>query len=75
MNSAIMMLEATAARLGDKPALQDETECLTFAALRSRALSISAGLEAAAGGQDGLRPVIVYLPKSANRVACFAGAM
>ncbi len=75
MNSAIMLLEATAARLGDKPALQDEHACLTFGALRSRALSISAGLEAAANGRTGLRPVIVYLPKSADSVACFAGAM
>ena len=73
MNSAILMLEAAAARWGDKCALRDEEERLTFRDLRRRALSISAGL-AAAGG-EGLRPVVVYLPKSAAAVACFAGAM
>ena len=56
MNSAIMLLEATAARLGDKPALQDEHACLTFGALRSRALSISAGLD-----YPGIGPEHAYL--------------
>lgn len=75
MNSAVMMLEATAAKLGDKPALQDEWETLTFRDLRQRALSIAAGLAAAKQGRSGLLPVIVYLPKSANSVACFTAAM
>lgn len=73
MNSAILMLEAAAARWGDKCALRDEEERLTFRDLRRRALSISAGL--AAAGDEGLRPVVVYLPKSAAAVACFAGAL
>ncbi len=75
MNSAVMMLERTAARLGDKTAVRDEWEALTFAQLRARALSIAAGLAGARGGRRGTLPVVVYLPKSADAVACFAGAM
>lgn len=75
MNSAVMMLERTAARLGDKTAVRDEWEKLTFCGLRTRALSIAAGLTQARGERKGLLPVVVYLPKSADAVACFAGAM
>lgn len=75
MNSAVMMLERTAARLGDKTAVRDEWEKLTFRELRNRALSIAAGLVQARGDRRGLLPVVVYLPKSADAVACFAGAM
>ncbi len=70
-----MMLERTAARLGDKVAVQDEWESLTFSQLRARALSMAAALAEASGDRRGLLPVVVYLPKSANAVACFCAAM
>ena len=78
MNSAIMMLEETAARLGNKPCASDDKEELTFAALRRLALSVATGLmegETALYGPRPLRPVVVYLPKSVKSLICFAGAM
>ncbi len=75
MNSAVMLLERSAARWGDKIAVQDEWEQVSFAGLRARALSVAAGLSAVRGDRTGLLPVVVYLPKSAAAVACFAGAM
>ena len=75
MNSAVMMLEATVRRFPGKTSVRDEWESLTFEALRSRALSIAAGLAGARGERRGLLPVVVYLPKSADAVACFMGAL
>lgn len=75
MNSAVMMLERTAARFPDKTAVRDEWESLTFRELRGRALSAATGLMNVEGTGNGLRPVVVYLPKSADAIACFVGAM
>lgn len=73
MNSAVMMLERTVTRFAERVAVQDETESLTFRELRSRALSVAAGLLEAEPGRS--MPVIVYLPKSAGSVVSFTGAM
>lgn len=75
MNSAVMMLENTVRHFPDKTAVRDEWEGLTFQALRERALSIGGGLASKRGERRGILPVVVYLPKSADAVACFVGAM
>ena len=75
MNSAVMMLEKTAALFGQKIAAEDEKESLSFSELRERALSVATALLNADSGEKGLRPVIVYLPKSVASLVCFIGAM
>ncbi len=75
MNSAIRMLDQTAARFGDRTAAQDEHGTITFSGLRSAALSVAAGLLRAEQGVGGLNPVIVYLPKGIAGLVCFAGAL
>ena len=75
MNSAVMMLEKTAALFGENIAAEDENEKLRFSELRERALSVATALLFTDGGEKGLKPVIVYLPKSVASLVCFIGAM
>ncbi|MEG1633447.1 MAG: amino acid adenylation domain-containing protein [Oscillospiraceae bacterium] len=71
MNSAIMMFEKTARRFPEKIAAQDEYGEISFSRLRRNALSVGSGL---LSRERGLRPVIVYLPKSIAALTCFLGA-
>ncbi len=75
MNSAIMMLEETAKRFGEKTAVQDGHGTICFSTLRETALSIATGILQSDQGRDGISPVIVYLPKSIESLVCFAGAL
>ena len=72
MNSAIMMFEKTAARFPEKRAVSDEWGEATFRQLRAAGLAIGTALLDEKGG---LRPIIVYLPKSIKALTCFLGAM
>lgn len=74
MNSAIMMFEKTAARYPDKIAVQDEEGEISFQALRQRAMGLGTALLHETNGALGLFPVIVYLPKSIDALACYLGA-
>ena len=75
MNSAVMMLEKTAALFGQKIAAEDEKESLSFSELREKALCVATALLNADSGEKGLKPVIVYLPKSVASLVCFVGSM
>jgi D-alanine--poly(phosphoribitol) ligase subunit 1 len=75
MNSAIMMLEETVKKYGEKTAVSDEHTSITFNSLRAKAISAASGLLRADQGEAGLKPVIVYLPKSVESIVCFTGAM
>lgn len=72
MNSAIMMLESTARRFPEAAAVSDAREELTFSQLRRRGLCIGTAL---LGKGRANSPVIVWLPRSAQMLCCFAGAM
>jgi D-alanine--poly(phosphoribitol) ligase subunit 1 len=75
MNSAIMMLEETVKKFGGKTAVSDEHGSISFYDLRMSAISAASGLLRSDEGETGLKPVIVYLPKSVESIVCFAGAM
>ena len=74
MNSAIMMFEKTVARYPDKIAVLDEAGEISFCALRRRAMCLGTALLHEKKGAQGLLPVIVYLPKSIDALACYLGA-
>ena len=71
MNAAVCMLDEAAAQYGSRVALEDETEVLTYAQYRARALSIATALWNRGSGR---KPIIMYLPKSAAMVCAFMGA-
>lgn len=74
MNSAVKLLDRAASLWGERTALTDETQSLTFGAWRDTALRIGSGLlddpQTAAGA-----PIIVYLPKSARALTAFMGVL
>ena len=71
MNSAIMLLERTAAKFGGRIAIEDSSETITYEKLRELGARIGSFLlEAEIHG-----PVMVYLPKSIGAIASFMGAM
>ena len=74
LNSAIQMFEATAARYPNQMAAQDTQGEISFSALRSRAIGIGTALLDRIGAANGFFPVIVYLPKSIDALACILGA-
>ncbi len=74
MNSAIMMFEKTAAQYPNKIAVQDEEGEISFQALRQCAMGLGTALLHETNGALGLFPVIVYLPKSIDALACYLGA-
>lgn len=74
MNTAIMMFEKTVARYPDKIAVLDEAGEISFCALRRRAMCLGTALLHEKKGAQGLLPVIVYLPKSIDALACYLGA-
>jgi amino acid adenylation domain-containing protein len=67
------MLLATAARVGDEPAIVDRQEEVTYAALASRSLAIAAALRDA-GVRAGDR-VAILLRRDADAVAAFFGTL
>ena len=78
MNSAIMMLEKTAARFPDRVAVQEEGGEMTFSGLRSAGMSIAAALldfDKFTAEPEAQTPVIVYMRKSIAALAVFTGAM
>src|SRR5690554_4470054 len=75
MNSAIMMFERTAKKYENKIAVEDDRGKISFSQLRSKALSVASGLLLADKEREGLKPVIVYLPKSIDALVCFMGSM
>lgn len=73
LNSAVRLLDETVKKFGLKTAITDEWGSFSFAELQSKGKAIASAL---LNSQDsGLAPVMVYLPKSAKCIACFAGAM
>ena len=69
-----MMFEKTVARYPDKIAVLDEAGEISFCALRRRAMCLGTALLHEKKGAQGLLPVIVYLPKSIDALACYLGA-
>ena len=74
LNSAIMMFEQTARQYPEKTAVVDAAGEITFSALRTRSIDIGTALLDGIGGASGLFPVIIYLPKSIDALACQFGA-
>ena len=74
-NSAVRLLDAAAAKYGDKTAVKDEYESVSFTELRRRGMAIGASLLHSAKPGCMPEPVMVYLPKSAKCIASFMGAM
>ncbi len=74
-NSAVRLLDAAAAKYGDKTAVSDEYESVSFSELKERGMRIAASLLYASREGYMPEPVMVYLPKSAKCIASFMGAM
>ena len=72
MNSAVCLLERAAKLFADRPAVEDEVRTLTYKAYRAEARAI--GSELLRRGSAG-KPVVFYLPKSADMLCGFMGAM
>ena len=72
MNSAICLLERAAGLWGERCALADEAESLSYAELRARSRRAASGLLRRSAGAS---PVMVYLPKSAAMIEGFCAAM
>ena len=72
MNSAICLLERAAGLWGERCALADEAESLSYAELRARSRRAASGLLRRSGGRA---PVMVWLPKSAAMVEGFCAAL
>ena len=74
-NSAVRLLDDAAAKYGDKTAVSDEFESLSFDDLKRLGMNIATAILNA--GSDGYMPwpVMVYLPKSGKCIASFMGAM
>ena len=72
MNSAICLLERAAGLWGERCALADEAESLSYAELRARSRRAASGLLRRSGGRA---PVMVWLPKSAAMVEGLCAAL
>ena len=72
MHSSICLLDRAASLWGDRPAVEDDVQSLTYSEYRSRSRRVAAGLLSSGSNR---RPVVVYLPKSVRMLCCFMGAM
>ena len=72
MNSAICLLERAAGLWGERCALADKAESLSYAELRARSRRAASGLLRRSGGRA---PVMVWLPKSAAMVKGLCAAL
>ena len=72
MNSAVCLLERAAKLFAGRPAVEDETEVLTYDQYRERSRRIAAGMLRNGSGR---KPIVMYLPKSVEMLCCFMGAM
>jgi len=73
MKDLAQLLERAAARFGGRPAIEDESGILTYAALREKSRAAASAL--LESGVSRARPVAVYLPKSAACVVTFYAAL
>ena len=74
-NSAVRLLDCAAKEYGDKTAVTDEFESISFNKLQALGHSIATELIKNGDGGYMPEPVMVYLPKSAKCIASFMGAM
>ena len=74
-NSAVRLLDYTADRYGEKIAVTDEFESISFNKLRTLGHSIATKLLQNSDGGYMPQPVMVYLPKSGRCIASFMAAM
>ena len=74
-NSAVRLLDAAAEKYGDKTAVTDEYEKLSFNQLKKLGMSVATAIINKSTEGYMPEPVIVYLPKSGKCIACFMGAM
>ena len=74
-NSAVRLLDCAAKEYGDKTAVTDEFESISFNKLQALGHSIATELIKNSEGGYMPEPVMVYLPKSAKCIASFMGAM
>lgn len=72
MNSAVCLLERAAKLFADRPAVEDEVRTLNYTAYRAEARAIAS--ELLRRGSAG-KPIVFYLPKSADMLCGFMGAM
>ncbi len=72
MNSAVCLLDRAAKLFADRPAVEDEAECLSYTQYRQTARAVATGLLRAGSGR---KPIVMYLPKSVGMLCCFMGAM
>lgn len=75
MNSAVRLLDSSAEKFPDRAAFEDENTAVTFSELRSLARSVATALLRFGGGEEGISPVVVYLPKSVSCIVSFMGAL
>ena len=84
MNSAVKMLEKTAARFPERVAVQEEGGELTFSGLREIGMSIASALIRLENDLDGQvstnpkftqQPIVVYMRKSIAALTVYTGAM
>ena len=78
MNSAIMMLEETAARFPGRVAVQEEGGELTFSELRNAGMAVASALlclDRYSSDPGAQTPVIVYMRKSIAALTAYTGAM
>ncbi len=72
MNSAVCLLERAAELFPRRPAVEDESCCLTYLEYRALSRKMAAGLLETGCGR---RPIVVWLPKSAHMLCTFMAAM
>lgn len=72
LNSAIRILEQTAARFPERIALQEGQTQITYAQYLQKARNIGTALARAVADRG---PIVVMLPKGIDALACFMGAM
>jgi len=73
MKDLTQLLNRAAVRFGGRPALEDESGVLTYAALREKSRAAASAL--LEFGVNRARPVAVYLPKSAACAVSFYAAL
>lgn len=73
LNSAVRLLDEAAEKFGSRTAVEDERGEMSFSDLRKKGRAIATAI--LSDQTNELAPVMVYLSKGAECIACFMGAM
>lgn len=74
INSAVLLLEETFRRCPDKVGIRDGIHAYTFSQIRSLSLEIAFEIMSKMGSEF-IKPIAVFLPKSADNIMCFMGIL